>query len=214
MLRNKCVSATLALCFAAGPALSDDTMKSRATTVDRVILTATSYPMPPCPPKITISRIVRAVIPVGYDPGVAHKRNVRHTIKVQDNDPKDNKDNGKTNYWEGISSNNEPFHIDITQIDSQQGEYAEIRIVLRAIKKYRFFDNNGIKGVAYADQNNVLGMCGARLENSGMFPKAVFYVKMNGDTGGLIYGAYNIGLVPFANPTTEIWVDPKVKNDG
>ena len=186
------------------------------------ILSPSTGAMPKCrpdavPPKDAplpkdVTRVVRVVIPAGFNPANA-KRDVTFKDPAQD----DTDDAGNSDGTPDDPSNPNPFHINLIQMDKGDGKYAKVRIILKDTADYSFYDDfPNIHGVGYGDAGNLLGLCGDRIEtNKQGLSVAVFYVKINPDQGNApIYGLYNIGLIPNAYPQTPIFIDPKIMNSG
>jgi hypothetical protein len=170
------------------------------------------YPMGPCtggePQPV---RVVRIVIPSGFDPANV-RRKVRYKVVTPRDDPDadDVNENGTPNALGGSSG---PLDVNLTSISPVNGAYAEIRVVLKDTD-YSFLNGTGVPGVELSSPGNPMGFCGARPGKNPPPNAAVFFVPMNTTSKAPAFGEFMIALVPTKHPDMIVFIDPCVENDG
>jgi len=219
-------TAPLGLALAAvaglGLAASAGAQPAPAASTVRTVLTPHTWRMEDCtadsaqPPPGSVKHVVRVVIRKGYDP-TNPVRKVKHKEPGNSQTAEykaDDDEEGKRNDWYGVKTEDKrPFHVDLTQITPTADAYVQIRIVLKANERLRFYTENRINGVGAGDKSNQL--CGAHFLTEGKFPVAAFYTLMKPQsTRYPAFAPYNIGLVPLSDEETPFFVDPMVKNHG
>ena len=185
--------------------------------VGSLVLGPSTQKMPHCsiashqPPISQIALVVRVVIGPNFDPSKP-VRNVRYKDPGANEDADDENENGMPNSYPDDPG--APFSIDFRNIVNSNGKYAAIRVILKD-DHYNFYDHDGLTGVGFADITNKLKLCGAHIVPKS-HPAAVFYLKMKAASNPrkTVKGAYGIGLEPKNSPSTPIFVDPEVENNG
>jgi hypothetical protein len=169
------------------------------------------------PPTAKIARVVRVTVPSHFDIGDSVSRNVRENTVAGGESSEGPLDNGTTGSPIGETTD-PPFDMTLTGYPIEE-KFTQVRVVLMDAR-FKFYDKENIEGVAAGDKlnatsTNTLELCGAHLypADGGTHtkPVALFYVPMNAQRG---QGNYNFVLVPTANQTLQIAIDPQVKNGG
>ncbi len=189
-------------------------------TKDMHVLSADSTAMDKECGAITVTRVVRVVIPRRFDPANV-QRNVKYKNPTANDDDDANNDNGTPN----AAKPPEPFDIDLRPMSGGGDQYAMIRVILRDTRYsfYTWTDLNGdtVDGVGNGEVGNPFHFCGPKIKTvkpdgtAMKWPVAVFFVRIN-PKSGLPDAAhsYNIGIVSMQNPGTPVFIDPNVKNNG
>lgn len=180
-------------------------------------------PMPSCPNGFIYTRVIR----VGLDLSNP-VRSVRFGMP-EVNQHEENNDNN-SNWGSNLTSTADPYDVDVTNstIFPTDENYAQIRILLPLDGKYSFFRLNSnspqqpvwINGVGLGDGKNNTGVCGNAFypypdSDSLVHVVASFYIPMHkAGISGKQSNQINILVSPVKSPSTQIFIDPKVQNNG